>query len=389
MRDRLARAFDDVAGDDGLQQRVTDRALGHGGDADDLLGGGRQALEAAEQRVAQRGRELAGVGRGGEELLGVEGVALRARVQPLDQLGIGLVVEDPDQLVGHLVAREPLERHPLDAGRALELGEDGAQRVAAVELVRPVRGEQEERLGPRVADEEDEEVARGGVGPMEVLDHQRDGAEAVEQRQQSLEHLRLAVRVGNRLAERSQRLDERRVGERRAAELQAVTDEDGHAGVRFELGHQTGLADARLARHEREGGRAIERRVEDGQLGGPADEGGAGDAAEHDLHCGGRVRGERAHRPAPLGRSRPGIGEEGDPPRSPRVKRRRVRPKRRWREALSMRSSTNWAAMTRALSVCMPSIMRLRRRPHIGRSRRPKGSDPLGAAENPLGPFVA
>ena len=77
-------------------------------------------------------------------------------------------------------AAEALERDPLDARGALELGEHGTQRMAAVELVGAVRGEQEERLGPRVADEEDEEVARGGVGPVEVLDHQRDGAEPVE-----------------------------------------------------------------------------------------------------------------------------------------------------------------------------------------------------------------
>ena len=356
VRDGLARAVVDVAGEHGLQQLVADRPLGHGGHAHHLLGGARQALEAAEQRVAQRGRELAGVGGGGQQLLGVEGVALRPRVQAVGQAGIGLVAEDAGELLDHLAAAEALQRHPLDARGALQLGEDGTQRMAAVELVGAVGGEQEERLGPRVADEEDEEVARGGVGPVEVLDHQRDGAEPVQQREQRLEHLRLARRLGHRLAERPQRLGERRVGEGRAAELQAVADEDWDPpplGPRLELGYQPALADARLAGHEGEGRHAVQRRLEHGQLIGAPDEGAAGDAAEHDLHCGGRVRGERAHRPAPLGRSRPGIGEEEESRRSPRVNLLRARPKRRWREALSMRSSTNWAAMTRALSVCM------------------------------------
>ena len=240
-----------------------------------------------------------------------------------------------------------------------------------------------------LADEEDEEVPGGRVGPVQVLDDQHDRAQAVEQREQRLEHLRLARRIGHRLAERPQRLHERRVGEGGAAELQAVTDEDGYAGAGLELRHEAGLADPRLARHERERGRPRERRLEHRQLVGAADERGAGDAPGHDLHDGGRARGERAHRPAPLTRSRPGTGEEEAPRRSPRVKRRRTRPKRRAREAASIRSSTNWAAMTRALSECMLGKLRLRPRPHIGRSRRPKGSDPLGAAENPLAARVA
>ena len=224
---------------------------------------------------------------------------------------------------------------------------------------------------------------------MEVLDHQRERAQAVELREQRLEHLRLARRVGNRLAERPQRVDERRVREGAAAELQAVADENGYAGARRELRHEAALADPRLARHERERGRPRRSRLEHRQLVGAPDERGAGDAPGHDLRDGGRARGERAHRPAPLTWSRPGTGEEEAPRRSPRVKRRRTRPKRRAREAASIRSSTNWAAMTRALSECMRGKLRLRRRPYIGRSRRPEGPDPLAEAENPLAARVA
>ena len=259
------------------------------------------------------------VGGGGEELLGIERVALRARVQAVGEVGLGLVVEDAGQLLGHLGAGEALERDPLDARGALELWQDGTQRVAAVQLVGAVGGEQEDRLGPRVADEEDEEVPGGGVGPVQVLDDQHDRAQPIEQREQRLEHLRLARRIGHRLAERPQRLHERRVGEGRAAELEAVADEDGYVGAGLELRHEAGLADPRLARHERERGRPRQRRLEHRQLIGAADERGAGDAPEHDLHDGGRARGERAHRPAPLTRSRPGTGEEEASRRSPRA----------------------------------------------------------------------
>ena len=297
----------------------------------------------------------------------------------------------PVELLGHLVAAEALQRDPLDARGALELGEDGAQRVAAVQLVGAVGGEQEERLGARVADEEDEEVARGGVGPVQVLDHQRDGAEAVQQREQRLEHLRLARRVGHRLAERPQRLGDRRVGEGRAAELQAVADKDARTlGARLELRHQAALADARLAGHEGEGRRAGQRRVEQGQLLGAPDERGAGDAAEHDLHVEAVLRGERAHRPAPLARSRPGIGEEEE------------------FTALAAGEAAAGAAEAAGAGCAVDAILdelggddscvervhtdedlRLRRRPHIGRSRRPKGSDPLVTPQNPLGAVVA
>ena len=104
------------------------------------------------------------------------------------------LVEDPGELLIDLVAAEALERDPLHAGHALELGEHRPQRVAAVQLVGPVGGEQRQRLRARAAHEEDEEVARRGVGPVQVLEHERDralAAEPLDQPQQGLEQARL------------------------------------------------------------------------------------------------------------------------------------------------------------------------------------------------------
>jgi len=200
VRDSLAGALEQLGGGEragGLQQRVTHRLLDDGGDPHDLLGGGGQALEAPEQRVAQRRRELAcAVGGRGEQLLGVERVALGAGVEAVGQLVVGRAVEDAGELLGHLVAAEALERDPLHARHALELGQHRPQRVAAVQLVGAVGDDQAERLGARAAHEEDEEVARGGIRPVQVLEHERDrllAAEPIEQGQKPLEDVGLAV----------------------------------------------------------------------------------------------------------------------------------------------------------------------------------------------------
>src|SRR4051812_44149181 len=78
------------------------------------------------------------------------------------------LAEDAGDLAAHLLAREALEPEPGDGGRALGLGQEGAQRVAAVQLVRAVGGHDGDALAAGVADEERDEVARRAVGPVQV-----------------------------------------------------------------------------------------------------------------------------------------------------------------------------------------------------------------------------
>ena len=173
-----------------------------------LLGGLAQALDPHHQRVAQRGRQpAAAVEPRREQLLGEQRVALAARVQALDELAVGRAAEDVLEQVGELVARQARQLDPARARVALELGEQRAQRVAAVQLVGAVGRDHEHALGPQAAGEEDEEGARRAVGPVDVLEHERErllAAEQVEQRQQRLEQARLAARrlVGAQLARR-------------------------------------------------------------------------------------------------------------------------------------------------------------------------------------------
>lgn len=60
----------------------------------------------------------------------------------------------------------------VDARVATQLGEHGAQRVAAVEVVRAVARDDEQMVGAQPREEEAQDVARGRVGPVQVLDDQ-------------------------------------------------------------------------------------------------------------------------------------------------------------------------------------------------------------------------
>ena len=212
---------------------------------------------------------------------------------------------------------------------ALELGDDRPQRMAAVQLVAAVGADHEDVLAAQRAGEEDEEVARRAVGPVEVLDDEDGGvvaAEAVEQGEQRLEEPRLrgdladvggrrlrAAELGQELGEvvaagaegvedgvagaheRAQRGDDRRVGQLAGAELDALAEEDARAavrGARRELVDEAGLAHARLAGDEGEVGDPAPRLLQQvrqlGELRLTADEPVAGHACGH-------MRSIRAH----------------------------------------------------------------------------------------------
>ena len=181
-----------------------------------------------------------------------------------------------------------LELHAAGAGVALELGQQRAQRVAAVQLVRAVGRDDEHALAAQRGREVDEERARRAVGPVQVLDRQQQAVlarEQLEQLEQAVEQARLRGRLvvgalraapepgedlrergaggrrerGERrvagAGERAQRADDRRVGQLALPQLDAVAADHAHAvvaGRAFELAQQARLADAGLAGDERE-----------------------------------------------------------------------------------------------------------------------------------------
>jgi hypothetical protein len=149
---------------------------------------------------------------------------------------------------------------------------------------------EEDRAGPAEQLEQREQaleqpaLARGGllVGA---------GAGAAELRQQVGERVARRDRdlvVGEPARQRAQRRDERCVGDLRAAQLEALAEQDAGAAVGragFELAQQPGLADAGLAADEDErraplGGPA-EAVGQELQLRCAADEDGGGEAARH------------------------------------------------------------------------------------------------------------
>ncbi len=240
------------------QQRVVE-PLADGDEPQQLLGRLAQPLDPQHQRVAQGvGRGAAAVEPGRQQLLDVQRVAARPRPQPVEQLGRGRLAEDVLELAGELVERERREREPARVRVALELGEQRPQRMAAVQLVRPVGRDEQHALAREAAAEERERRPRRAVRPVQVLDQQQHRpvrGEAVEQRQQAFEQPRLRARVrigrvrGGRGAgqqrrdrgaqlrrqrgiagagQRPQRGHERDVGQLALAEVDAVAREHEH-----------------------------------------------------------------------------------------------------------------------------------------------------------------
>jgi len=188
-----------------------------------------------------------------------------------------------------------VQRQALGDVEPADLGQPRSERVAAVELVGPIRREHQDRLGAQVADDVGEQVAARAVGPVEVLDHEQQwrlGGDAQQVRQDGLEQAgpgqRLVTRGRQRVrqaearhqatklgarrrgesferrgvvvsavvrcGEGSEELGERRVGQAATSDRDA-TAERAHPLVgrlRQVLAEEAGLADARVAANEEE-----------------------------------------------------------------------------------------------------------------------------------------
>jgi hypothetical protein len=123
-------------------------------------------------------------------------------------------------------------------------------------LVRAVGRQQQHPPVAQVVGEEDDQVERRGVGPVQILQHQQHrcgGRPLAQQRRCVLEHLQLRARrlpVDPREASEGARgLDERLVRQLRADQVDRAPNQDLEAcvaGACRQLGRQPGLADARL-----------------------------------------------------------------------------------------------------------------------------------------------
>ncbi len=169
--DLALRALGDLGDEVGLERLARDgRGLEHG------PRGGRDGGELAAQRHRDGGRDVLVRAR---ELLEVEGVAGAA---PVEGVGRGRV----DARAEQLARRGPVERAerhrrraPLALGAGLRRGEAGRDAARA-----RGPGDQDRRLG-RAVEQRDEQVGRGGVGVLEVVedeDRRAVAGECLEQR---------------------------------------------------------------------------------------------------------------------------------------------------------------------------------------------------------------
>ena len=227
--------------------------------------------------------------------------------------------DDRGELLGQLHLRERAQVDALDAPGAHELGQQRAQRVRAADVVDAIGPDDQDALALEVAHEEADQVARRGIGPVEVLQDQHDRGllgDAREHLEHELEQPRtsggrvaggllVGPEVGHQpghlrpcggrdpavaqLRLRRAQHAPQSLGERRerqpAGDVHAAAERRNgpvRAGAGRELLDQARLADSRLPGDQdhpaRPGGDRGERRREALELLGPADEARAADA---------------------------------------------------------------------------------------------------------------
>nr|WP_264674201.1 hypothetical protein [Nocardioides lijunqiniae] len=272
----------------GLEHLVGDLAAAGAGRPDDLPGVVVEAVQAHQQDVGEvGGHPAAGQGGRAGELLDEERVALGAG-HDVAELGLAqpgrhqLADQGADGVVG-----QRRQRHPVDPAQPGPLRDLAAQRVAAVQVVGAVGGDDRDGAVELAGEEEAEHVAGGPVGPVGVLDDQQEraalggglehrvhGAEEVgaverlgvvagggrqdaaarlEAGERGVDGRHLADDVGQVEGEATEHLGEREVGQGAVAEVEAVAGDDLPAlGDRqvAQLEQQPRLADAGVAREQ-------------------------------------------------------------------------------------------------------------------------------------------
>lgn len=176
------------------QQLVLDAPPGDGGGTQHLLGGVGQLLEADQENVGEPAGYPARlrVG-GGEQLLRIEGVALG----PLDDPPHGRVrqrlLAQGTHQPGHLGVGHRPQLQPFHGGQPHQLRQQRAQRMTSMEVVRAVRREHREPVAGRAArrplehapaEQEPQQIPRGLVGPVQVLQDEQQGSELGDSGQQ-------------------------------------------------------------------------------------------------------------------------------------------------------------------------------------------------------------
>ncbi len=159
---------------DRTEQRVADVASGGGRHAQQALGRGIEPGCALQQHVTQPARDLAvPAAGGGEELFGEEGVAFGASDDRVGQRGWRGGIRVSREQRRQLLAPERAEFEQQPRTRAPDAIGEPAHALGRGELVRAIGRQQQDRAAGEVVGEENDEIERGGIGPVHVLEHQQ------------------------------------------------------------------------------------------------------------------------------------------------------------------------------------------------------------------------
>ncbi len=258
--------------------------------------------------------ERAGLAVGPRQLLDDERHALGLRVHRGRRCGLDRTAQHPLEQLRRLDRGEPSEPQPPKEAHPLHVGHEVHGLGDGRELVRPDRHEQEDGPIGIAADHVAEQPERVVVGPLDVVDEQRERPDGGERRDRNAREIEgpeelgvrreclvaalvppgdgldhppdgaLRRRPGGRVPDRARREQAPRE-EERAPDLLVGRDRDaGEAPSGGELGgrkQEPCLADARLALHGHRGeaaaglGQLLGDRLE---LGAPADDGAGGTA---------------------------------------------------------------------------------------------------------------
>jgi hypothetical protein len=123
--------------------------------------------------VSRCGRQVGPTGGFGEKFLGVVRVALGAPDDRHQRRGFEWNARERGQVLGHrLVAERPhLDRG--DAGQPHQFGRNRAQRMAPVQVIGPVRGDDRDPFPVQHPAQERQQVPGGAVGPVHVLEDEQ------------------------------------------------------------------------------------------------------------------------------------------------------------------------------------------------------------------------
>ncbi len=180
------RGLDDVVLDPApADRRGPQHLLGCGGQP--LHPGQQQRGQPAGQHVTARGRAdraavrrarptvPAGLARlhGGQQFLGVVGVALRPGDHPVQHGRVQRAAGHRGQVTGHVGVAQRPQFDRCHAGQPQQLRHHRPERVTAVQVVGAVGGHDSHPLPVQDPAQERDQVARGAVGPVQVFEDQQ------------------------------------------------------------------------------------------------------------------------------------------------------------------------------------------------------------------------